>query len=197
MKCTILTLITFLAVTATRAADIITTFHSNPTLSREANPVVTVFGAGPVELLIVNVLAAVIFIYLPLLCFWLGRRPCFEQHPADAWEFVSLAFYRRLMPRSKLLCALLMFWPLPKDWVQVCRAWSVVISWATVFATLVAVASWSALKFHWYHTLYGAVSFHYYSFLPLLAALIGCIVGWKLFLKSEFHEKGQTGGGTR
>lgn len=187
MKPTILTFVTFLFVTAARAADLATTFHFDPTLSREANPVVAQFGAGAAGMLLANAAALVALLFVPLLCFWLGQRPRFAQRPTDVWAFASLAFYRRLMPRRLLLRALITLWPLPKEWFQVCRAWGVVGSWAAGFASVVAALSWWAIASSpSYHAIYAAIAFRQYPIIPLLAGLFGAAVGWRLFVSCEF-----------
>lgn len=195
MKTTIVTVVSFLFVTAARAADLATTFHFDPTLSREANPIVAQFGAGAAVFLLVNVIGIVLVHILPLLCFWRGHRPRYPHPPANIWDFVSLTFYRRLMPRRELIRALVTCWPLPKDWFQVCRAWGVVGSWSIGVGSLAAALSWWAIASSpSYHAIYAAMVVHRYPIIPLLAGVVGAVPGWKFFVACEFAQHEGSGG---
>jgi hypothetical protein len=188
----VLTAITFLGVVAARAADFAITLHFDPTLATDGNPLVRNFGAGVRGMLLANILTMSIMLFVPLLCFWRGRRPHFEQPPSDIWQFLSITFYRRLLPRRKLLCALFLGWPLPKDWFQVCRVCGVTISWGVTFSSIVAAASWWANRsFPWYDNLYGTLSFRNFPLLLLIAALPGMLFGLILYLSCEYFRPRQ------
>jgi hypothetical protein len=188
MERTVLTFVTLFVVTAARAADLATTLYFDPTLAREANPVVAQLGAGPRGMLVANLIGVMVFLLLPLLCFWRGPRKKFAHAPVDIWEFASFAFYDRLMPKAKLLRAAILLAPLPKDWVQVCRLWGVVGSWAIGFGSFAAAFSWWAISW-WqsYHTLYARISLWHYPAIPPVGALVGAVAGWWLFVRCEFY----------
>lgn len=139
-------------------------------------------------MLLSNIVGLLIFLLLPLICFWRGPRKRFERAPADTWEFASVAFYDRVMPKTELLRAVILFWPLPKDWIQVCRLWGVVGSWAVAFGSFAAAFSWWAISW-WqqYHALYVRIALWHYPAIPPLVGVIGALVGWSLFVRCEFY----------
>jgi hypothetical protein len=145
MNRTLLTLVTFFAVSAARAADIATTFHFNPTLSHEANPIVACFGAGASTLLLTNLLATFLFLFVPLYCFWRFPAAPMPSTPANLREFVCLQLYGRVLPHGEFCCAIFLGMPLPKKWLQLLRFCGVALSWTIVFGSCLAVFSWWAL----------------------------------------------------
>jgi len=51
-------IVTFISVSATRAADLATTLHFNPSLSREANPLSSVLGFDAAQLVAANLIGS-------------------------------------------------------------------------------------------------------------------------------------------
>ena len=151
MNRTLTTLITLFAVTIARAADLATTFHFNPSLSHEANPIVSVFEADASTLLLTNILGVIVFLFVPLFFYWRFPAAPMQATPANLREFICLQLYGRLLGRGEFCRAILLLWPFPKNRRQFLRFVGIALSWALVFCSFFAVFSWWAMwAWHWH-----------------------------------------------
>lgn len=188
MKRSMVTLVTFLAVTTSRAADLATTLHFSPSLNREANPFVAVLGFDWSLLLLSNVLGLVVFIFVPLAAYWRWPSKTVTHRPATTWEFASLCLYDRPMKRAELIKSLIRGWPLPKDWRQMLRLFGFSVSWTVAAGSWMAVFSWWATNaWGWsaYRAFRNSLGIGRYPLLELLAGLTVCIIATARFFKSE------------
>jgi hypothetical protein len=142
---TLFTALTLFAITAARPSDLATTFHYNPSLSHEANPIVAHFKADAQTMVVADILGVITLPFAPLFVYWRGSPKRLTTTPESMWDFAGLYLYGRRMSRGQLLRAILLCWPLPKDWFQVLRLWGLAGSWAVVVGSFAAAFSWCAL----------------------------------------------------
>lgn len=143
-------LLTLCAVTAARAADIVTTLHFSPSLAQEANPIVAHFGAGQAVLLGSNLLVVGLFVLLPLFFYWRFPPAPLEPRPDGLRDFVSLQLYDRVLSPREFLFAMVLGVPFPRNRLQVVRCLGFALSWTVVFCSAFAVLSWWATRgWHW------------------------------------------------
>ena len=183
-------LTTLLALVMARAADVGTTFHFDPTLDNEANPAARL-GAEGVTFLGLNVVLVIVTCILPLAYYWRGPSKTLQHASADPWQFASLCFYNRIMPRRRLLKAALLGWPLPRDWRQLLRLCGLVIPWAVIAGSCVATFSWWAIhEWEWtaYERFRAATRVGGYPSLSVAAALLASIVATIAFVRIEFAQ---------
>ena len=184
-------IVTCFSVAAARAADLVTTFHFNPSLSREANPLVFFLGFDAAQLVASNLTGMVIFLFVPLLLY-VVRGPARMEEQADSLtQYISLQIYRSKLPRSRFLCGVFLGWPLPKNWLQVTRLFGFALSWTIVFASLQATFAWWAIDY-WgmdsYRQYRGILSFRGYPYpvIELVSALFVFYSLCYLFFRKEF-----------
>lgn len=169
--------------------DMAVTLHFSPTLSREANPLVTGLGFGLAGLAAVNVLILVA-IAGALAVYAKGPRSNPPVPAKDPWELAGLNLYGRSMSRSGFYGALLTGRPLPSDLRELVRLAGFITAWGVAAARLAAVAAWlllSAKGFIPYKELrlHTQIAGH-----PLLELLIGLIVATvmiQVFACTEFR----------
>ncbi|MCW3061760.1 MAG: signal peptide protein [Capsulimonas sp.] len=150
MKRTLPTLITLFAVTVARASDIATTFHFNPSLSQEANPIVAQFGAGASTMVLTNVVGVFVFLFVPLFFYWRFPSTPLQSIPANVREFICLQLYGRLLLTREFFRAILLGVPLPKNWLQILRFLGIALPWTMVFGSFLEVfAWWASCSWHW------------------------------------------------
>jgi len=189
MKRSVLALGTFVAVSTARAADLATTFHFNPSLSREANPLVTWHGADPKALLIFNVVGLAILFLAPLFLYWRGRPKVLAEKAESVWDFASLLLYDRIMPKGRLIRAFLLGSPLPKDWFQFLRLWGFAGCWALAIGSFIVTFSWWAVSdLHWttYQTIRSSITIGSYPVLELVPVIPTFIAAAVIFFRTEF-----------
>lgn len=177
-KRTLTALVTFLTISAARAADIGSTLHFNPSLSKEANPIVSVFGADLTTLLTFNFGTVILFLLLPLFLYW--RFPAAAlpgQAPANAREFMSLQLYGRVLPAASFLRGVVLGFPFPKNKLQALRAIGFVLTWTVAFASFHAAFTWWAInawELRGYQQFRAGYTFNGY---PLLEVTLACAFG--------------------
>lgn len=180
-------LATFVLLVLSRATDLLVTFHFSPSLAREANPVVRIFGGGAKALLVVAViqltaLGAGLVVYarvrgLPLFApERLGLRAF-----AVAWrrEVVGVRNrFRNWLPNGSR-------W---RHTVEALRLTSVALSWSLIFGSFNAVGAWFALfanddsGWKW---IFSRTAIASTLTLPYLFAILGFTFGAGLFFYSE------------
>lgn len=183
-------LITFSSVTVARAADIATTLHFNPSLSREANPLSSVLGFDAAQLVVSNLILVVLFLLVPLI-FYVVRGPAKIMEKAHTLtEYMSIQLFRSKLERNCFLCGVFLGWPLPKNWLQATRVFGFAVSWAVVFASLQATFAWWATNqwgMDWYGQYRALLNFHGYPVIELVPVVfVFYLVAYALF-KREFY----------
>ena len=189
MKRTLPTIITFFAVTAARASDLLTTFHFNPSLSHEANPIVPRFGADASTLLLTNLLGVIIFLLVPLFIYWRFPAAPLQSIPTNLREFACLQLYGRILSPSELCRAVFLFVPLPKNGLQALRFMGFALSWTVVFGSFLAVFSWWAIwGWHWhsYQQFFGTFAIANYPVMLALLCLVFFFVASVGYFRMEF-----------
>jgi len=183
-------LVTLLTISAARAADIGSTLHFNPSLSKEANPIVAVFGAGLPTLMILNFVFVTLFLLIPLFLYW--RYPAATlpgQSPVNAREFISLQLYGRVLPAASFLRGIVLGFPFPRNRLQALRAIGFVLTWMVAFASFHAAFSWWAInawKWHGYQQFRAGYSFNGYPLLEVTLAYAFGVVAAIRYARMEF-----------
>ena len=182
--------ITAAALIVARASDLLTTFHFNPSLSLEANPVVLVFGGGIASLIAITVIVSAVEI-VSLVVFWRGRALVLRGSvPDTATGFVRLWLKRVLLDRQPFT-AYLPGGSRSNEGLQSVRLFGVGLSWALIFASLTGVYSWVAIwRNHHpgYKAVFSYIAIGRFSLFPATVALLGFLFGASLFFQSEHLE---------
>jgi len=196
MKRTVWTILAFFTVTVARASDLATTFHFNPTLSREVNPFVALVGGSTTSLLLSNLFGLVLLLYIPLLLYWRVPLRRLDVVPATVRDFASLLLYGRVLARGQFLRACLLGSPLPKHWIQVLRLWGFAGCWTVAFGSFLAAFSWWAVsgwQWTWYQAFRSYLAPGNYPVVELLACIPVGYLAAVAFFRTEFSEfKSQT-----
>jgi len=182
----------FLSVTAARAADLVTTLHFNPTLSREANPFASVFGFDTAQLVVSNVIGVLAFVVAPLLVYVMYPPSRREKTQQALGEYISLQLYRCRLEKRRLVPALCLGWPLPRDWLQATRAFGFAISWAVVFGSLQFTFGWWATNewgMEWYKLYRSLFNFRGYPVIELIPIIVSFYIAAYLFFRMEFKRQ--------
>lgn len=183
--------VTLLSAASARAADLATTLHFNPTLSREANPLVSALGFDATQLIITNAICLLLFVLAPLSIYALYAAARMEERPQTLAEYISLQLYRCRMEKRDLFRAIFLGSPLPKDWLQVTRAFGFVISWTVVFGSLQATFGWWATnqwEMEWYRIFRSVLNFRGYPVMEVITVLIFVDIVGYLFFRMEFKQ---------
>ncbi|QJE94519.1 hypothetical protein [Luteolibacter luteus] len=183
-------LITLLMISAARASDLATTFHFNHDLSREANPMVTVFGADAETLLLGNILGVMILVFIPLFAYWrFSATPLSPPLPETRREFVSRQLYGRSLSKREYLSAVFLGIPRPKNLLQVLRYMGIAVTWALIAASFHATFTWWALdSWAWqdYREFRGLFRVAGYPILELLSGLTAAFLASRWYWNREF-----------
>jgi hypothetical protein len=182
--------ISLLFATTARAADMVTTFHFNPSLDREANPWVSVLGADWTLLLVAQLAGLLAFVFIPLAlyCRWPSKR--LATRPRTAWEFASLCLYNQPMSKGKLIRAIALGWPLPRDWRQVLRLAGFSFPWAIGACSWMCVFSWWAInswRFDRYQAFRSTLQVGGYPLVELLVAVLAFFMAIMVFFRLEYQ----------
>jgi len=183
--------VAFLSVIAARWADLATTLHFNPTLSREANPFVSVFGLDTTQLIVTNVIGILAFVLAPLLAYVRYAPASMEQTPQTLAEYISIQLYRCNLEKKRLYHAIFLGWPLPKDWLQTTRLFGFTVSWTVVFASLVATFGWWATNqcgMEWYQAYRSLFSIRGYPVIEFIPIIVCIYIAGYLYFRMEFRE---------
>lgn len=194
------TILTALAIILARISDTATTLHfnfpnsanalyQNSSLGDEGNPILHVTGNGARTLVLVNILAVFVLLFLPLWFYW--RYPVRRTHelPHNLQEFISLQFFKRIMSKKEFSHAVR--FKFPKDWLQVFRLFAFMACWAVVGSSLMAAFNWWAIVgWNWtaYESFRDRLFLWNYPVLEPLVALISAFVAAGVFFKTEFAD---------
>lgn len=195
-------IVTFFSVAAARAADLATTLHFNPDLSREANPLSSVLGFDASQLIASNVIGVLLFVMIPLLVYVFYGPAKIDERACILNNYISLQLFREKLSRTRLLCGLFLGYPLPRNWLQTTRVIGFALSWAVVFASLQAAFAWWATNqwgMDWYRQYRATINFRGYPVVELIPVLfVFYFMGYVLF-RREFNteqlSRAEQGGG--
>jgi len=183
-------LVSLLMISAARASDIASTFHFNPSLSSEANPLVAWWGASAPTLVLVNIGTVVAFLLIPLFLYWRYAPAPLATKPATAREFICQQLYGRTLSTPEFHRAMFMAWPLPKNWLQAVRWFGFVITGTMAFASFHAAFSWWAAHewdLQWYNHLRYRTAIGGYPSLEIISAMTAGIFIAKHYCRMEFE----------
>lgn len=195
MNRTWLASVTFFLFIATRVADLAVTLHFNPSLDREANPIVRIFGGGAASLATASFIL-ILFLSAGLFLFWRGGGLRRTEDQSEAFPKFVVTWlrdvargrdrFREWMPGGAR-------WP---HSVQALRLTSVALSWAMILGSVGAIGAWIGLQG-------GVAGFDLFTRLPLgsvpgvpwLLACLGVFLGSGLFFLTEWRATGRVGKG--
>lgn len=132
----------FTALVLARLADVLTTLYFTPDLGQEANPIVTVFGAGVRGLLLANVGGIALLLLLPLGFYWRHPPAALSTAPANLREYVCLQLHGRVLSPRAFVFFVLLGWPPPRPGIALLRAMGFALCWTIACVSSFAVLSW-------------------------------------------------------
>ncbi|MEM7147219.1 MAG: hypothetical protein AAF591_19035 [Verrucomicrobiota bacterium] len=185
---------TFVSLSAARAADVTTTLHFNPSLSREANPLSSVLGFDALQLVVTNIVAVVVFLFVPLLVYIVYGPASMGEKACSFREYVSLQLFRSKLERARFLRGVFLGWPLPKNWLQAVRVLGFALSWAIVIASLQATFAWWATNqwgLDWYGRYRALFSFRGFPVVELIPIVIVFFLMGFVFFRMEYKAYGR------
>lgn|GEM_PF-4270825 len=183
-------LATFFILTTVRVADIATTLHFDPSLSREGNPFVHFIG-GKAPALVTSSTVVWLTCVVLLYFFLRGESLKLVQSPERLGKFVRLWLDRVIRTRRPIKDTL------PKgphwnDGLQGVRLFGLALPWSMIFSSVSAVHSWFAIQQTSqrtaYRQLYASLQVNKLNYLPWLWAIPGSVFGVILFFCSEYRE---------
>ena len=190
---TLLALLTFFCLTASRTLDILVTFHFSPQLEREGNPLVDNLGGGA-GILLGGSVVTVSLITAGLAVFWRANSlPRFQPHGPSFIVFVRQWLRDVVGSRDPFAQWL----PAGSRWphsVQAIRLFAVAIAWAVIAGSLVAACAWFALDGQMGTTVGAAFNWAIFgraTGLPYAVAFAGFLFGMALFFRCEYAEQRQ------
>jgi hypothetical protein len=184
-------LLSLFSVAAARAADIATTLHFSPDLSREANPLSSVLGFDAPLLIASNVIL-VLLLMIPLHVYVFYGPAKLDETARTLNDYISLQLYRERLERTHLLRRLFLGWPLPRNWLQTTRVVGFALSWAIIFASLQAVFAWWATfrwGMEWYRQYRASINIRDYPVIELIPVIVVLYVMGYIFFRREFNTK--------
>ena len=188
MKRTLITVIWIAMLVAARGADITTTYHFSPNLLHEANPIVSVLGAGWTALLVPNILLCV-FIILCTIAYWRAKPYCSIIPQAQSpWDFAAFCLYGKKMTKVEYIRRRFLSISLPPKgqrsilWQLMGFAMPPVIT----VGSLLAVFAWYATR-AWHLPWF----VHLHAHLNYALLLVPCLFVWimmeSIFFASEYR----------
>lgn len=194
-------LVSLLMISAARASDMVSTFHFNPSLSSEANPLVAWWGVGAPSLVLINISTVVALLLIPLFLYWRFSPAPLATKPATPRDFICQQIYGRSLSTPEFHRAMFMAWPLPKNWLQAARWFGFVITGTIAVASFHAAFSWWAAhewNLQWYNHLRYRTAIGGYPSLEIISAMMAGIVIAKHYCRMEFESfKRQSAAGAR
>lgn len=185
----VITVLTLLLLTGARIIDTATTFHFDPTLQREGNPVVFFFGGKTWSLLMATVavwLTCVAF----LVAFWRGKSLRIRQPPKSLRGFVGTWINRVIRPQHPLRQSL-PGGPYWNEGLQAIRLVGLGLPWAVIFGSATAIYSWFAIQhppqITFYQHLYSTLNVGGLNYFIWLMTPPGFVTGTALFFWSEYR----------
>jgi len=181
-------LITLLLLTAGRAVDIGTTLHFDPSLHREGNPLVLLFGGGIGTLIASNLLIWLLFL-VSLFAFWRGPTLKLSRSSQNFTEFF-LTWVRQVVASRRPISHTL---PGGSHWnegLQAIRLFGLGLSWAMILGSMLAAHAWFATRDArgtLFQQAYSTLHFGKLSLLIYLVMPIGFVLGGTIFFLSEYH----------
>jgi hypothetical protein len=181
-------LVTLLLLTAGRAVDIGTTLHFDPSLHREANPLVLLFGGGIGTLIASNVLIWLLFL-VALFAFWRGPTLKLSRPSENFAEFFR-TWVRQVVGSRRPISHTL---PGGSHWnegLQAIRLFGLGLSWAMILGSMLAAHAWFATRDArgtLFQQAYATFHFGKLSVLIYLIMPIGFVMGGTIFFLCEYN----------
>jgi hypothetical protein len=190
MKRTLITLLTFISVSAARASDLATTCYFDPTLHREANTMRTIFHLTFSQMAWQQCAVLAVFLAGVLWCYWRYSAKTMPIPPANLREFISYQLFDRFMTPRELFMRFLS-WKGPKNRIQGIRFYGMTFCWMIVFGSFLATFSWWAISgWHWntYRHLRAVGSVFDYPVAELVPMLAFFFLAAYVYWRMEFAE---------
>ena len=188
MTRSLVALITMFLLAAARIADLVVTFHFNPSLSDEGNPFVLLFGWGATGLVSMHLLMSAVATSA-LLAFWLGRSLILDVERLTLSRFVS-TWVKYVASTRYPFRDYLVGGAHSNEGLQAFRLFGLVISWVLIFGSFTAVHAWFATRdtshATTYQLIYAFLRVDRYNYLTSILALVGGLFGAALFFITEY-----------
>ena len=178
------------ALVASRIADIGSTFYFNPTLSAEANPLVSRLGLGAPGLLGANVILTS-FLLFPLFLYWRSPAAPTAGKASTLRDFIGLRWYNRRLSRQEFFTAMFFGVPMIQNWLQFQRMVACPLSWAlTLLGFHNAFSWWAVSHFQWqsYSNLRGQTVIWKYPTFEAIFGFVALIVFTWIHIRREFRQ---------
>ncbi|MFM8476328.1 MAG: hypothetical protein ACKOEO_11095 [Planctomycetaceae bacterium] len=178
------------ALVASRIADIGSTFYFNPTLSREANPLVNWLGLGAPGLLAANVILTSFLLFL-LFLYWRYQSAPTAGETSTLRDFICLQWYNRRLSRKEFFTAIFCGVPMIQNWLQAQRMLACPVSWAiTLLGFHHAFSWWAVSHFQWqsYSNLRNQTIIWNYPMFEAIFGLTALMVFPIVHLRREFRQ---------
>jgi len=126
-----------------------------------------------------------------ILLYWrLPSKRINTDNVKDVWDFASFCLYDRAFTRRRFLTAMLVGYPLPRDWRQTVRLLAFAVAWAVTAGGVMGTLWWWADRWHWewyrsFHS-FGAIRGY-----PLTMIAVRLAVGAAavvVFFRTEYAE---------
>lgn len=186
---TVLFVISLAALVIARAFDLIITFRFDPSLTREGNPAVMVFGGGAWTL-IVTALVPSVLVAGGLLTFWLTPSLKLPTPRANSLRCYIRRWTRHVVLQRHRLREYLRPQSHLAEGLQAIRLFGVGLTWALVAGSVVAIYAWTVMSRQ--HTVFRFIYQHLsvgrFSLLPSLVAVFGFCFGAACFFYVEYTE---------
>jgi len=182
----VLVWVTLCLLIVVRLCDLIITLRLTPDLSREGNPVVTLFGGGAGSMLSVVTVFSVLAL-AGLFAYWRGPSLLVNLTPVSLSQYV-LEWMRQVACERQPFTAYLPRGSHAKQGLQAVRLFGLALSWSLIFGSTEAVHAWLLI---WafpdpsFLTTYSFIRIGRTPLVPLIAAAAGLIFGSWLFFLSE------------
>lgn len=178
------------ALVASRIADIGSTLYLNPTLSHEANPLVSRLNLGPSGLLWANAAITPLLVFLLILS---GKTPsaAAASEATTLRDFLCLQCYNRRLSTRELLSAICLGIPLPQNWRQLNRMLASPFAWMlTLLGFHHAFSWWSVCHFQWqsYSNFRNQTIVWNYPLFEAIIAIVALPVFQIIHLRREFRQ---------
>lgn len=178
------------ALVASRIADIGSTCYFNPTLSREANPLVSWLGLGAPGLLAASVVLTS-FLLFPLFLYWRYPSAPTAGKASTLRDFICLQWYNRRLSRKEFFTAIFCGVPMIQNWLQAQRMLACPVSWAiTLLGFHHAFSWWAVSHFQWqsYSNLRNQTIICNYPTFEAIFGLAALIVFPMVHIRREFRQ---------
>jgi hypothetical protein len=169
--------------------DLAATFYFNPTLSREGNPVLLMFGGSRQSLMLITSVFSLLAV-VGLIVFRRSKSLDWDNPVTALGSFIRGWLHHVAFDRQPFTAY---FWgnSHATEGLQAVRLFGVALAWALIFGSAAAVYAWATL-FHYgnrvFLGIFSAVSIGRFSLVPFFIAVLGFVFGAWLFFWSEYAQ---------